>query len=142
MEAVMAPVFHTKDAAGGALLAVKTTEPPLQNVVGPEAVTDTKGVGFTVTTTGVPEPVQPAAVVTVTLYEPVPVAVIDAVVAPVFHWNVAPGGALEADNTTDPPEQKVVGPEAVMLTTGLALTVTLTGVPKAVQPFKSVMVTL
>ena len=68
MEEVVAPVLHTYVDAEGTEDAVRVTEPPLQNVVVPEGVIVTTGVGFTVTT--VPEAaeaVQPFTSVIVTL---------------------------------------------------------------------------
>ena len=65
--------------------AVNTTEPPFQNVVGPDGVMVTTGVGLTVTT--VPEAaeaVQPFTSVIVTLYVPETETVMEEVVAPVL----------------------------------------------------------
>ena len=64
IEAVVAPVDQRYDAA---LDAVSVTLPPLQNVVGPEAVIVAAGSGFAVTTAGDDVALQPFAFVTVTL---------------------------------------------------------------------------
>lgn len=64
--AVVAPVVHKYVEAAGTELAVNTTFPPAQKVVGPPGVIVTTGAGFTVTER-VPVPVQAAAEVTVTL---------------------------------------------------------------------------
>ena len=64
IDAVVAPVDQRYDAP---LEAVSMTLPPLQNVVGPEAVMVAAGSGFTVTTAGDDVALQPFAFVTVTL---------------------------------------------------------------------------
>ena len=65
------------------------------------------------------------------------------VVSPVLQTYVAAAGVEDAVSTTEPPSQKVVGPPAVMVTTGVGLTVTSTGeVAEPVQPLMSVIVTL
>ena len=48
-------------------LAVSVTEPPSQNVVGPDGVIVAAGVAFTVTAVAALVALQPAALVTVTL---------------------------------------------------------------------------
>ena len=59
------------------------TEPPSQNVVGPPAViTGVDGLALTVTVVAADVALQPLAFVTVTLYEPEVVTLIDCVVAP------------------------------------------------------------
>jgi len=59
------------------------TEPPAQNVVGPPAViTGVDGLALTVTDVAAEVALQPLAFVTVTLYEPEVVTLIDCVVAP------------------------------------------------------------
>jgi hypothetical protein len=70
---------------------------------------------------------------------PVLLATIDAVVAPVDQRYDAP---LDAVSVTLPPAQKVVGPEAVMLAAGFALTVTAVDADVALQPLPFVTVTL
>jgi len=63
--------------------AVSVTEPPSQNVVAPPAViTGVDGLAFTVTAVDAEVALQPLAFVTVTLYEPDAVTLIDCVVAP------------------------------------------------------------
>ena len=66
-------------------------------------------------------------------------AAIACVVAPVDQRYEAP---LDAVSVTLPPAQNVVGPPAVMLDVGLALTVTVVGDEAALQPFALVTVTL
>lgn len=84
--ATVAPLLQIKVTAAGVLLAVNTTLPPAQKVVGPDGVMVVTGLALTVTVTPLTaEPVHPAAVVTVTLYVPETVAVMAAVVAPVVH---------------------------------------------------------
>ena len=64
--------------------AESVTEPPAQNVVGPEAVIEgVAGAAFTVTARGALVTLQPEAFVTATVYEPVVLTVIDCVVSPV-----------------------------------------------------------
>ena len=59
------------------------TEPPAQNVVGPPAlITGVDGFALTVTVVAAEVALQPLAFVTVTLYEPEVVTLIDCVVAP------------------------------------------------------------
>ncbi len=62
--------------------AVRVTLPPVQKVVGPDAVIVAFGAAFALTATGDEVAVQPDASVTVTLYEPVAFTVICGVVAP------------------------------------------------------------
>ena len=76
------------------------------------AVIVAEGIGLTVTLTGGALPVQPVLSVTVTLYEPVALTVIDCVVAPVDHAYDWPAVAV---SNTLPPVQKLVGPLAVMV---------------------------
>jgi hypothetical protein len=45
-------------------------------------------------------------------------------------------------SVTLPPSQNVVGPDAVMVATGLGLTVTVTGADVALQPLAFVTVTV
>ena len=102
---------------------VKVTEPPAQKVVGPLAViVGVGGSGFTVTVTG--KDITPHnPVETLTVNVPPAVTVMDCVVAPVDHEFPV---VAEEVNTTEPPEQKVVGPPAVIVGTGgVGLTVTV-----------------
>jgi hypothetical protein len=70
---------------------------------------------------------------------PLAVAAIDCVVAPFDQRYEVALGAVSA---TLPPAQKVVGPPAVMLAVGLALTVTGVGADVVLHPFAFVTVTL
>jgi hypothetical protein len=65
--------------------------------------------------------------------------VIEAVVAPVDQRYDEP---LDAVSVTLPPAQKVVGPPAVMVAVGLALTVTVVADVVVLQPLAPVTVTL
>mgnify|MGYP000695548823 CR=1 FL=1 len=66
---------------------------------------------------------QPLPSVTVTEYEPASVAVMACVVSPLLQEYDEPELAVK---TTLPPEQKVIGPPAVIVAVGNALTVTVT----------------
>jgi hypothetical protein len=57
----------------------------MQNVVGPPAVIVAGGSGFAMIVVAAEAEEQPFALVTVTLYEPEAVTVIDCVVAPLLH---------------------------------------------------------
>jgi hypothetical protein len=81
---------------------------------------------------------QPLASVTVTVYDPEALTVMDCVVAPFDQLKDEPSLAV---SITLPPWQKVVGPLAVMVAIGFT-TVTVTGVEVALQPLASVTVTL
>jgi hypothetical protein len=76
--------------------------------------TVTVGLGFTVTTAFAEVEQEPVDVVcvTTTLYVPEAIALIACVVAAVDHAYVLPADAV---NVTLPPEQNVVGPEAVIV---------------------------
>ena len=115
---VVAPLLHNQDAPAD---AVSTTDPPVQNVVGPPAVIVAAGNGFTVTAVAADVAEQPAALVTVTVYDPDALTVIDCVVAPLLHDHDAPADAV---SVTEPPLQNVSGPPAVMVAAGNGLTVT------------------
>ena len=117
---VVAPLLHNQDAPAD---AVSVTEPPLQNVTGPPAVIVAVGNAFTVTTVAADVAEQLAALVTVTVYEPAVLTVIDCVVAPVLHNQDAPADAV---SVTEPPLQNVTGPPAVIVAVGNGLTVTVT----------------
>ena len=90
--------------------AVKTTEPPGQNVVAPLAVIVAVMELATVTLVG-EEVVEQLPLLTVTLYCPELFTIINCVVAPFDHKYDAPA---EEVNVTDPPWQKVVAPLAVI----------------------------
>jgi len=136
IDCVVAPVDHEYDAAAG---AVSVTEPPAQNVVGPLGVIVEVGNGFTVTEVAALVALQPFAFVTVTLYEPLAVTLIDCVVAPVDHEYEA---AADAVSVTEPPAQNVVGPLGVIVAVGNAFTVTEVAALVALQPLAFVIVTL
>ena len=102
---------------------VKVTELPEQNVVGPLVViVGTGGSGLAVTVIG--EDTTPHnPVETLTVKVPLEETVIDCVVAPVDQ--VFPVVEEEV-STTEPPEQNVVGPPAVIVGTGgVGFTVTV-----------------
>jgi hypothetical protein len=138
IDCVVAPFDQRYPAALG---AVKVTEPPSQNVVGPPAViTGIDGFAFTVTVIGADVALQPLAFVTVTLYEPDVVTSIDCVVAP---FDQRYDVALGAVSVTEPPSQNEVAPEGEMTgVAGLAFTVTLVEADVALQPLAVVTVTL
>jgi hypothetical protein len=64
IDCVVAPFDQRYDAP---LLAVRVTEPPAQNVVGPDAAIVADGSGLTVTVAADEVALQPFAAVTVTL---------------------------------------------------------------------------
>src|SRR5260221_11935849 len=125
MACVVAPVDHSHDAPAD---AVSVTEPPLQNVVGPPAVIVACGLALTVTTVGALVAVQPLALPTVTLKLPLALTVMACVVAP---FDQRYDEALLAVSVTLPPAQNVVGPPAVIVATGFALTVTAVEIGRA-----------
>jgi hypothetical protein len=115
-----------------AAAAVNVTLPPLQNVVAPDA--DMVAVGNDDTETVVAGDVaeHPVAFVTLTVYEPAVVVLIDCVVCPPgVHKYDEPVFAV---NVTLFPEQSVVDPEAVIVADGAAATVTTTVFVMAAQP--------
>ena len=119
MDCVVAPVDQVFPVAED---DVKTTDPPEQKVVGPPAVmVGAVGIEFTVTVVPADdEDVQPDAVA-VTVYVPAVETVIEGVVAPVDQVLLDPADDVRP---TDPPEQKVVGPPAVIVgVEGIGLTV-------------------
>jgi len=120
-----------------ALLAVNTTLSPAQKVVGPPAEIVGVGRGLTVTPVVVDAAEQPFPSVTVTEYEPVAVTVIDCVVSPPGDHTL-PVTLLEV-KTTLSPEQKIVGPPAVIVGVGGSeFTVTTVAEEVPVQPLPSV----
>lgn len=121
IDCVVAPVDHVFPVAEE---EVKVTEPPEQKVVGPPAVmVGVAGVALTVTTVAAEVAEHPDPFVTVTVYDPAALTVIDCVVAPVDQRFPE---AEDEVNVTDPPEQKVVGPPAVIVgVVGLAFIVTV-----------------
>jgi hypothetical protein len=138
MDCVVAPFDQRCENAAG---AVSVTDPPSQNVVGPLAVTTgVAGGGFTITSVAALVALQPSAVVTVTLYEPLALTVMDCVVAPFDQRCENAAGAV---SVTAPPAQNVVGPLAVITgVAGFAFTITSVAALVALQPFASVTVTL
>jgi hypothetical protein len=104
---------------------VSTTLLPWQNEVAPLAVTSALGVLFTVTLTAGEVETHPFAFVTVTVYDPVELTVMDCVVAPVLHMYEAPAFAVRP---TLPPEQNVVAPSGVAEAAGALVIVRVTGV--------------
>ena len=133
---VVSPEFHKYAAAVG---AVRTTEPPAQNVVGPFAVTVATGAGFIVTVNGAEVAEQPSALVTVTVTVCVEASVTLCVNAPLDHAYDAP---VEATSVTDAPWQNVFPLSDVMFATGLALTTTEVTAEVAEHPFAFVTVTV
>jgi hypothetical protein len=103
---------------------VKVTEPPVQNVVAPPAViVGVAGFAFTVTTVAAEVAEHPEPFVTVTVYDPAVLTVMDCVVAPVDHRLPV---AEEDVSITEPPVQNVVGPpEEIVGVAGFALMVTV-----------------
>jgi hypothetical protein len=115
------------------------TLPPAQNVVGPLGVMVAVGSGLTVTVWEAGADVQLFASVVVTVYVPLVLTVMAAVVAPVDQrYDVPP----EAVSVTLPPAQNVVGPDGVMVAVGSGLTVTVCDAGAEVQEFASVVVTV
>lgn len=111
---------------------VNVTAPPAQNVVGPLAViVGVDGVVVAVTIVAV-EVAEHPPLVTVTVYEPEADTEMDGVVAPVDQEFPV---AEEDVKVTDPGEQKVVGPPAVIVgVAGVGLTVTVVAADVRVQP--------
>ncbi len=138
IDCVVAPFDQRYEAEDG---AVSVTDPPSQKVVAPPAViTGVDGFALTVTVVDADVALQPLAFVTVTLYEPDVVTLIDCVVAP---FDQRYESAADAVKVTDPPAQNVVAPPAVI--TGVAtaaLTVTAVSAEVALQPDAFVTVTL
>ena len=129
MDCVVAPVDQRLSVADE---EVKVTEPPSQNVVGPLAVmVGVTGVGFTVTISLLEFPDEQPLIMTSTVNDPEVETVMDCVVAP-FDQRLPV--AEDEVNTTEPPEQNVVDPLAVIVgTAGKAFTVTLVATEVAEQ---------
>jgi hypothetical protein len=117
MELAVAPVDQELPVAEE---EVSVTDPPAQNVVGPLGVIPAVGSGST-TIFMVSEAV-PQMSVTVSMYAPVALAVMEPAVSPVDHEFPV---ADEDVNVTEPPGQKVVGPLGVILATVEEFTVTV-----------------
>jgi hypothetical protein len=120
IDCVVAPLLHNQDAPAD---AVSVTEPPLQNVTGPPAVIVAVGNVFTVITVAAEVAEHPAALVTVTVYEPAVLTVIACVVAPLLHNQDVPADAV---SVTEPPVQNATGPPAVIVAVGNGFIVTVT----------------
>ena len=105
---------------------VKTTDPPSQKVVDPPAeIIGVAGVRFTLTNCGADDPDEQPLVTIATVYVPEDETVMDCVVAPVDQTLFVKD---EEVNTTELPEQNVVGPPAVMVgTDGVGFTVITVG---------------
>ena len=103
---------------------VNVTDPPEQNVVEPPAViVGADGVVFTVTVVPADDGEVHEPEVVVTVYVPAVETVIEGVVAPVDHVFPEPADDV---NVTDPPEQNVVEPPAVIVgADGVGFTVTV-----------------
>ena len=131
--AVVAPVLHKYELP---VDAVNVVDPPLQTVVTPLMLATL--LAFTVTAVDA-DPVQPAALLTLTVYEvfAVGLTVMAAVVAPVLHKYELP---VDAVNVVEPPLQIDVFPE--MEGVGFALTVTEVLADDALHPFALKTVTL
>lgn len=116
---------------------VSATEPPAQKVVEPPALIDgAAGFALIVTVVAAEVAEQPEPLVTVTVYDPAELTVIDWFVEP-FDQRLPE--AEEEVKVTDPPAQKLVAPLAVMVgVTGFAFTVTVVEAEVAEHPFPSV----
>lgn len=121
------------------LLAESVTEPPAQNVIELAALIVATGKAKTVTGTTTEFVEHPLALVTVTDLFDVLLTATVCVVSPVFHNQDMPAAAVRL---TDPPEQKPVGPPAVILFDGAVFTLINTLDDEAEQPFASVTVTV
>jgi hypothetical protein len=93
----------------------------------------------TVTVTAALVAVQPVAFVTVTVYVPAALTLMDCVVAPLDQRYEEPALAL---SVTLPPGQNVVGPEAVIVGVGQVVTTTGVAALVALHPVASVTVTV
>ena len=123
MDCVVAPVDQTFPVADE---EVKTTLPPVQNVVAPPAViVGVVGNGFTVTVVAAEVAEVQVPLNTLTVYVPEAETVMDCVFAPFDQ--VFPVADDEV-STTLPPEQNAVALPALMVgVAGAALIVTTTG---------------
>jgi hypothetical protein len=136
IDRVVAPFDQRYDAPAE---AVSVTLPPVQNVVGPDAVITGTARAWTVTLTGALVAVQPfAASVTVTVNDPLALTAIDRVVAPFDHSHDAPSDAV---SVTLPPAQNVVLPVGVIDAGAAVCTVTTVAADVAEQPETSVTCT-
>ena len=110
---------------------------PPQNELGPEIV-GVAGAGFCVTTFATDVALQPLPSVTVTVYEPAALTVIDCVVAPVDQRFPVKD---EDVSVIVAPAQNELGPVMVGMA-GAGFCVTTLATEVAVQPFASVTVTV
>ena len=111
-------------------LAVSVAESPVQKAVGPEMVMGKAG--FTVMVILADD--DPQELVTVTVYVPPVVTVMEASVDPLLHWKDVPPLAVRI---TESPWQNVVAPDAAMAATGLVSSVIVNDpvdVPQAFVP--------
>jgi hypothetical protein len=129
IDCVVAPVDQVFPVAED---EVNVTLPPVQNVVDPLAeMVGVAGSGFTITVVATDVAVQ-VPLLTVTVYVPADVTVIDLVVAPVDH--VFPVAEDEV-NVTLPPAQNVVDPVAEIVgVAGNVFTVTIVVAEVATHP--------
>ena len=91
----------------------------------------TTGFGLTVVETELEVAEHPLELVTTTEKFPLVVTLIDWIVAPLLHNQDDPA---EAVSVTEPLEQKLVGPLAVIVAVGLGFTVTVVGAEVPVHP--------
>ena len=135
---VVAPFDHWYD---GAEDDVSVTDPPAQNVVGPDAVITGTGGGSLTTMARVFDVLaQPLEFVTVTLYDPEVLTLMYCSVEPFDHRYDADTGA---PSRTLSPRQNVVGPHVEMCgVSGTGFTVTLTGDEIVGQPPEFVTITV
>lgn len=138
MDCVVSPVDHKLPPVDD---DVNVTEEPAQmDSVVPVTIVGAGGVGFTVTVFGADVPELHPFVITCTRNVPEVLTVMDCVVAP-FDQKLLLGE--DEVNTTEPPEQNVVEPLAVMVgTEGIVFTTTFTGADAAEVHPNSVWVTV
>lgn len=136
MDWVVSPVDHKLPIGED---EVRTTLPPIQNVVGPPAlIVGVGGIGFTVTVVPADGADEQPATVTVTVYVPAVETLIDCVVAPVDHKLSV---ADDEVKVTLPPVQKVVGPPGVIVGVGgIGLTVPDTATFTVVTPLDATVI--
>jgi hypothetical protein len=133
---VVAPLLHNQEVPA---LAVKVTDPPAQKVVAPDGVIVAVGNGFTVTVCVEDVFSHPLEFVTVTVKLPEFTTLIVCVVAPLLHNHDVPALAVKV---TDPPAQKVVAPDGVIVAVGNGFTVTVCVEDVFSHPLELVTVTV
>jgi hypothetical protein len=136
IDCVVAPLLHNQDVPAD---AVSVTEPPVQNVTEPSTVIVAAGNAFIVTVAAADVAEHPTALVTVTVYEPPVLTVIECVVAPLLHNQDAPADAV---SVTEPPVQNVSGPSAMIVADGNRFTITTVAAEVAEHPAALVTVTI